>query len=319
MASVMSAASFVGVPANAIALASASGEVMAEVKPVSDAMAWCDSQSGLRNVPATQIAVKAKSSFDMRNVHAPKPPRDDALHPRHIVLAWMKANDLKQADVKRLLGHTDHQKLSAFLDGRSGVKAEFVWDLANLCGYGADEDFKRFRLGVPSRNHSSPNVSEPLRMPHTPLAREERLRPERSDAQTIPLLDWRDLLGNALRPQEEFSDAPRAAMLRSNEAGPRTKAVRVNDNSMDPELPVDHVVVFDPDAAYGDGDIVLVRMHDGTTAFRKYTVLSDGSFDVHSTRPAQTWNSVKHGIVVLAPMICVYRERPTRPRAQQPG
>ena len=141
---------------------------------------------------------------------------------------------------------------------------------------------------------------------------------ENLSALTLPLLDWWNMLANVSQLNEELTAAPTSAVLRPEEAGPRTKAVKVHDNSMDPELPLGDTAVFDPDADYGDGDIVLVRMHDGTPAFRKYVELSDGSFDVHSTRPPQTWNSVKHGLEVLAPVICVYREMPSRAWAKQP-
>ena len=267
-------------------------------------MEGCGSQSGLRNVAASTLAVKCGKL-------------DSMPHPNKLVLEWMHEQHKSQAQLMRDLKLSGHQKLSMFLHGETR-KPDFLYDLAVLMGRAGEGDFDRFKQGLPSRNLKSLIAAEPLQLPYAPTSKEESLRLGKADTQTIPLLEWWNLLGNTLKRHDELLDAPRASMLRSNEAGPRTKAVRVNDNSMDPELPVGHVVVFDPDAAYGDGDIVLVRMHDGTTAFRKYTALSDGSFDVHSTRPPQTWNSVKHGIVVLAPMICVYRERAFRP-PEQPG
>lgn len=59
-------------------------------------------------------------------------------------------------------------------------------------------------------------------------------------------------------------------------------------------------------------------MQDGTHAMRRNTGLADMSFEVSSTRPAQTWNSVKHGVIVLARVISFIHQIPSRAGARQP-
>lgn len=51
---------------------------------------------------------------------------------------------------------------------------------------------------------------------------------------------------------------------------------------------------------------------------RRNTGLADMSFEVSSTRPAQTWNSVKHGVIVLARVISFIHQIPSRAGARQP-
>ena len=234
-----------------------------------------------------------------------------------LVREWMHENSKNQAQLMRDLKLQNHQKLSMFLRGKTR-QPDFLHDLAVLMGRASEVDYKRFKEGLPAQPLPAQLMSQPLVPPNASPSKERNFRLADQGTQTLALVDWSNLLDTVLKPNDVLSNFPRAPVLRSCESGTKTKAVRVHDNSMDPELLMGDVAVFDPDSAYGDGDIVLVRMRDGTHAMRRFTALADTSFDVTSTRPAQTWNSVKHGIVVLARVICVYREMPSRVRAQPP-
>ena len=223
-----------------------------------------------------------------------------------------------QAQLMRDLKLQNHQKLSMFLRGKT-QKPDFLYELAVLMGRASEGDFERFKEGLPAQPLPAQFVSQPLVPPNASPSRERNFRLTAQGTQTLALVGWSNLLDTVLKPNDVLSNFPRAPVLRSCESGTKTKAVRVRDNSMDPDLSMGDVAVFDPDSSYGDGDIVLVQMRDGTHAMRRYTGLADTSFDLTSTRPAQTWNNVKHGIVVLARVISVHREFPSRARAQQPG
>ena len=235
-----------------------------------------------------------------------------------LVREWMRENRKTQAQLVRDLKLQNHQKLSMFLLGKTR-KPDFLYELAVLMGRASEGDHERFKEGLPAQPLPAQFVSQPLIPPNASPSRERNFRLTAQGTQTLALVGWSNLLDTVLKPNDVLSNFPRAPVLRACESGTKTKAVRVHDNSMDPDLSMGDVAVFDPDASYGDGDIVLVQMRDGTHAMRRYTALADTSFDLTSTRPAQTWNNVKHGIVVLARVICIYREMPSRRRAQQPG
>ena len=235
-----------------------------------------------------------------------------------LVHEWMHENRKSQAQLMRDLKLQNHQKLSVFLRGKTR-QPYFLHDLAVLMGRASEGDYERFKEGLPAQVHLSQFVSQPFVPPNASPSMERNFRLVEHDAKPLPLVEWRNLQETLLKQDDVLRDIPHAPVLRSRESGARTKAVRVHDNSMDPELLKGDVAVFDPDSAYGDGDIVMVQMRDGTHAMRRYTGLADTSFDLTSTRPSQTWNSVKHGIVVLARVISVHREFPSHARAQQSG
>ena len=91
----------------------------------------------------------------------------------------------------------------------------------------------------------------------------------------------------------------------------RNQAILVRDDSMDPELRMGWMAVIDPGESYGDGDIVLVRMPDGTHYFRKYRAKSNGTFELSSLQPAEIWQGSK-AVTVLARVTSAYRELPSR-------
>lgn len=92
----------------------------------------------------------------------------------------------------------------------------------------------------------------------------------------------------------------------------RHQAILVRDNSMEPELPMGWMAVIDPGESYGDGDIVLVRMRDGTHYFREYRAMSKGTFNVSSLQPPKTSQGRRDAITVLARVTGAYGERPSR-------
>lgn len=92
----------------------------------------------------------------------------------------------------------------------------------------------------------------------------------------------------------------------------RPAALIAVDNSMGPVLLVGDVAFYDPEGAYGDGDIVLVRMPDGEHYFREYRAMDDGTFEVSSLQPAKTWQSANQAIAILGRVTQRQRNFPSR-------
>lgn len=132
--------------------------------------------------------------------------------------------------------------------------------------------------------------------------------------QKAPLVEWLHLGALILKSNTLLLTAFMVSLPSTVQCGPRTKAVRVPDNSLAPELPAGWTVLIDPDSSVGEGDIVLARMRDGLMHLRFLTELANGEFNLRCTWPvAQTWNSVKHGVSIVGRVISQHFDRPHRP------
>ena len=133
---------------------------------------------------------------------------------------------------------------------------------------------------------------------------ETLLRPPRPNL--LSALSWGEIEAFMLIHNEDFPPTqarqPNGSLV---SVGPRAKVLRVPDGSMIPRLPLAGSVIVDPNAQHVDGDLVLVRMLDGAHHLRAYTALADGGFEVSSIAPAQTWNSVRHGVTVVARVMSI--------------
>lgn len=208
--------------------------------------------------------------------------------------AWRIEQGLSLAEVARRMGLKNYQSLSQFAAGKVG-NPHYLYRLARMMGR---TDIERFVLGLPSLPPSNAGFKEPIQghaMPQT----ETLLRPPRPNL--LPVLSWDEIDAFMLIHNQDFpptqSRQPNGSLVN---VGPRAKVLRVPDGSMIPRLPLAGSVIVDPNAQHADGDLVLVRMLDGAHHLRAYTALADGGFEVSSIAPAQTWNSVRHGVTVVA-------------------
>lgn len=243
--------------------------------------------AGSKNIcimPANKLARKRRTLRPMKTIGT-------------IVREWREASGLTIADLVRKVGHGVRRQNIEQLEKDQVEQPKYLHHLAKLMGYTAEDLLARRKPpshpGAP-RIHSN-SGSKANNGPHTAA---------------VLFVSWQRIGDVVLLSNDVIDADPGPGVLSVGPMGPRVKATLVPDDSLSGNLARGTVVLLDPDVVPRDGDAVLVRMLDDTSHLRIYRALADGSFDVETTPPrVQSWNSVKHGLVVTAVVVAEYRNR----------
>lgn len=213
-----------------------------------------------------------------------------------IVQAWRKAADLSTQELADKVG-TSRQNIENFEKG-DVKRPHYLTKIARAMGYTV-EDLEALRLPPKTGNSAAKYHGNDAGNIQSATY-----------AGAVPFVAWQRIRDVVLLLNEKIESDVGPTLLASGPIGPRVKATIVPDDSIVAELSPGTIVLLDPDAAPMDGDVVLATMLDGSAHLRVYRALADGSFDVETTAPRlQSWNSVKHGIVVTAVVIAEYKQR----------